>query len=202
MKISTYTGGFVATNSYLIEHEDTAIVFDAAMGTAAWLEQQDVEVSHLLLTHQHWDHVDDVAKLQEKGVKVLSHSDHSEDLIMAKRARETWGLPVNIEEYKADQIVAADEILEIGSLKIKALYVPGHSPDSLAYFIEGHDTVIAGDALFRLGVGRTDFPNGDHDQLMTSIKEQLYTLADETIVYPGHGPETTIGYEKEHNDFV
>jgi len=200
MKISTYTGGFVSTNSYLLSHNDTHILFDASTGSFEWLEEQGIKISHLLLTHQHWDHVDDVAKFQQAGVTVLAHSDPEEDLILEERARTTWMLPIHIETYTINKHITDRQIFNIGEISIEALHVPGHSPDSLCYKI--NDSVFAGDTLFKQSVGRPDLPGGNEQLLLTSIKEKLYTLADDTMIYPGHGPETSIGFEKQHNDFV
>ena len=86
--------------------------------------------------------------------------------------------------------------------ELKVLFTPGHSPGSICFYCPKQQFVIAGDVLFRLSIGRTDLPGGDHETLMNSIREVLYTLPDETIVYPGHGEPTTIGFEKKNNPFV
>src|SRR3712207_6798230 len=98
--------------------------------------------------------------------------------------------------------VGDEELLEVGNLKIKSLYTPGHAPGHLAFYVESEALVLSGDALFAGSVGRTDLFGGSIDLLMRSIDERLLTLPDETKVYPGHGPETTIGDERRHNPFL
>lgn len=91
---------------------------------------------------------------------------------------------------------------EFAGLECKVLSVPGHTPGSVAYYFKKEKSVFAGDTLFLESIGRTDFPFSSHEQLVTSIRSELFSLPDDTIVYPGHGPETSIGYEKEHNAFL
>ena len=91
-------------------------------------------------------------------------------------------------------------ILHVGAINLEVLETPGHTPGGVCYYMDG--LVFVGDTLFRDSVGRTDFPNGSYETLMESIKTQLYKLPDNTMVYPGHGPETNIGYEKQYNPFV
>jgi hydroxyacylglutathione hydrolase len=92
--------------------------------------------------------------------------------------------------------------IEVGGLELRSLYTPGHAPGHIAFYIESEGLLLAGDALFAGSVGRVDLPGGSMEVLMRSIEERLLTLPDETRVYPGHGPETTIGYERVHNPFL
>jgi hydroxyacylglutathione hydrolase len=94
------------------------------------------------------------------------------------------------------------DTVEFGSTSLKVLFCPGHSAGHIVFYNEEEKTVIGGDVLFRESIGRTDLPGGDFDILRRSIKEKLFTLPDDVIVFPGHGPETTIGYEKQHNPFI
>ena len=104
-------------------------------------------------------------------------------------------------KVKADIIeVKQGNHITCGDIDLEVLETPGHTPGGVCYYIEG--LVFVGDTLFRDSVGRTDFPNGSYETLISSIKTQLYTLPDNTMVYPGHGPETNIGYEKQYNPFV
>ncbi|MEI7662998.1 MAG: MBL fold metallo-hydrolase [Bacteroidota bacterium] len=110
--------------------------------------------------------------------------------------------------YKIDQVpepkrfLVANETVLWGNSSLKVLFTPGHAEGSVCLYNEEDGFVVTGDVLFRDTIGRTDLPTGDFDQLMVSIKTRLLTLPDETVVYPGHGPETTIGYEKENNPFI
>ena len=90
----------------------------------------------------------------------------------------------------------------MGNEDLKIIFVPGHAPGHLVFYHEASNQCIAGDTLFRGSIGRTDLPGGDHDLLLSKIKSELFSLPEETIIYPGHGPETTIAFEKTHNPFV
>ena len=94
------------------------------------------------------------------------------------------------------------ETIELGAIKLETLYTPGHAPGHLALYMRDHDIVFSGDALFFGSIGRTDLPGSNHEQLLTSIREQLLTLSDNTRVLSGHGRETTIGFEREHNPYL
>lgn len=200
MEISIYTGGFAATNGYLIQTEETCILFDAPSGVKEWLDKQGVKISHLILTHQHWDHCDDASKFE--NVEIYAYADQSEDFVMQKLARENWGIPLDVKPFQVTKHIKHGETFAIGDTEFKALHVPGHSPDSLAFFCQDEEMCIVGDALFEGGIGRTDFPNGDHKQLLDSIKKHLYTLPKSTTIFPGHGPDTTIETEVKNNPFT
>jgi glyoxylase-like metal-dependent hydrolase (beta-lactamase superfamily II) len=103
---------------------------------------------------------------------------------------------------KVDRHVTDDEVLEVGNLRLRSLYTPGHAPGHLAFYAEEQETVFSGDALFAGSVGRTDLPGGSMDVLMRSISERLLTLPDATRVLSGHGPETNIGRERMTNPFL
>lgn len=198
MKIHTYTGGMVGTNTYLLETSAGLLAFDAPNDLSMFLRQEKLSAEALILTHQHFDHVEDVTKL---GLKTYAFADYAQDLVRDQQARE-WGLPITVDPYKIDHLLEGQSTLQIGELEIQLLHVPGHSPDSVCFHLPEEKILIAGDTLFAGGVGRTDLPHGDHNLLMTGIVEKLYTLPDDTIVYPGHGPSTTIGEEKRSNPFI
>lgn len=198
MKIHSYTGGMVDTNAYLIETTAGLLAFDAPNDLSIFLQQEHLTVEALFLTHQHFDHVEDVVKINRK---THAFSNYSQDLVRDEQARE-WGLPITVEPYKIDHLLEGESTLTIGNLTIDLIHVPGHSPDSICFHFPEEKILIAGDTLFQGGVGRTDLPHGDHDLLMTGIQQKLYSLPDDTIVYPGHGPSTTIGEEKQSNPFI
>ncbi len=103
---------------------------------------------------------------------------------------------------KIDEYIEDGEEVEVGGLRLRSLYTPGHAPGHLAFYIESEGIVLAGDALFAGSVGRADLPGGDGPTLLKSIGDRLLTLPDETVVHPGHGPETTISRERETNPFL
>lgn len=202
MSILSYTGGHVFTNGFIVDHNDTCIVIDAPAYIHEVINDNGLKPTHLLLTHQHFDHTEDVEELQKLGIKVLMHSPYSETLIRQKEARENWGIPVHITPFEADTLLEGESELKIGNLDIKIFHIPGHSPDSIAYYIPELEVVFAGDTLMADSMGRTDLPGGSHEQLVTGIRQHLLTLPAETALCSGHGPVSTIGAEKEGKPFI
>ncbi len=207
LKISSYTGGFFQTNGYLIEGPEGAVLFDAPEGIASWLESREIRISHLFLTHLHYDHVIDVAALKEsQGCLVRAFAQPNDDLTLLSVLKEMIGWPANIEPFEVAETLEGETETEAAGMKFELRHVPGHSPDSLVYLptepVEDEPAMIGGDTLFRGGVGRTDFPHGDHALFFEGIREKLLTLPGETRVYPGHGPATTIAHELASNPFL
>ncbi len=202
MNLETYTGGPVQTNGYILHKSDLCIVIDAPAGIANYLQGHQLKPTHLLLTHQHFDHVDDVNALQKLGATTYAHYPYSPDeIIQEERVTAAFGIPVKIPPFTIDHVISEPSTLNIGDLTFHLSHLPGHSPDSISFHLPDQKQIFAGDALFNGSIGRTDLPGGNHQQLLDSILQNLYTLPDETIVFPGHGPETTIGREKATNPF-
>ncbi len=201
MNLFIHTGGFVQTNGYILADENgRCIVIDAPAGIADFLREKSLKPSHLLLTHQHFDHVEDVAALRADGARVYAFQDYAPEIIMEKRVQE-MGLPIEIPPYEIDEILGGQSSLIIGDDHFDLAHVPGHSPDSISFHLAAESFLFAGDALFSGSIGRTDLPGGNHDQLLDSIRQKLYILPEETAVFPGHGPQTSIGTEKKSNPF-
>ena len=201
MKILVHTGGVFQTNGYILaEDNGTCIVIDAPAETADFLDQNSLQASHLLLTHQHLDHIEDAAKLRAQGVKVLAFQDYAPEIIMEKRLQE-MGLPVEASAFEVDEVIGEITTLRVSDYHFEIHRVPGHSPDSISFYLSSESFLFAGDALFNDSIGRTDLPGGNHEQLLDSIRQKLYSLPDETAVFPGHGPRTSIGREKQTNPF-
>lgn len=176
---------------------------DEAARIAAAVEQTNLDISKIILTHAHIDHVGAVAELvHEYSCPVLAHAE-SEPML---EALPTQAIMMGVkfgEIPKIDTFISDGEIIEIGGgVRLRSLYTPGHSPGHLAFYVESEGLVIAGDALFAGSVGRVDLPGGDGPTLLRSIEERLLTLPDDTVVHPGHGPETTVGHEKSTNPFL
>ncbi len=201
MNLLIHTGGFVQTNGYILTHDDgTCIVIDAPAGIADFLREKSLKPTHLLLTHQHFDHVDDVAALRADGALVFAYQDYAPEIIMEKRIQE-MGIPVKIPPYEVDEVIGENSILEISGHHFNLAHVPGHSPDSISFHLLTESYLFAGDALFNGSIGRTDLPGGNHELLLDSIRQKLYILPEETTIFPGHGPQTSIGTEKKTNPF-
>ncbi|MBO4864406.1 MAG: MBL fold metallo-hydrolase [Eubacterium sp.] len=211
-KLSGVTTGPIGTNCYTVINDDTkeAILIDAT-GRAETLlrasEAAEAKVVAILLTHAHFDHVDGVEGLREKLPDVTVIIGEKDAPLMENPSLNLslafMGIPVSV---KADKTVTDGEILELIGLKIKCIEVPGHTAGGMCYYIESFPfgdsekkVLFDGDTLFHYSIGRSDFPTGDEDTLINSIKEKLFTLPDSTNVFPGHEGETTIGWEKEYN---
>lgn len=202
-RLTHFTGGIAATNGYLLQTEDGALVVDAPEGMAGWLRQQGARADVLLLTHQHFDHVMDAAAIREEhGCPVLAFAPFSRDLTLELLFGMATGMEVMVREFQVDRVLKGRAEVELCGFTWQLLHVPGHSPDSLCFFQGDLGLIFGGDVLFLDGVGRTDFPGGSMELLVAGIQEKLLSLPDETRVFPGHGDATTIGREREENPFL
>ena len=201
MKISTYTGGFVQTNGYLIETPDGNLLIDAPEGISEWVAHRGVRVDDVLLTHQHYDHVTDAAALKAGGACLHAFEDYSSELTLEDTVR-SWGMPISVTPYQIDRHYVMTAPLLIAGLEISLAHIPGHSLDSVSLYLAEHGVVFSGDTLFASSVGRTDLPGGSTAQLLDGITRHLMTLPPRTRVLPGHGPATTIGDEANGNPYL
>lgn len=209
MHVHSFTVGPFAENTYLLTENDSSLVIDPGFFEESEfnsfrrkLEEESSELSAVVLTHAHIDHILGLQRVLESfDVPVyLSDRDHYLWKNSASQA-QMFGLEMKDFDFEPKAIpVQKDWQIDVFSFDIR--YTPGHAPDHVSLYNRKDNFVIAGDALFKEGIGRTDLYKGSYEVLETSIREQLYTLPDETIVYPGHGPETSIGHEKEANPFV
>ena len=214
MKIEAASLGPFETNAYLITSDDgkECIVVDAPQGAAAKLlpliKARGLKLTHLLLTHGHWDHMCEAHAFAAAGAEVLAHRADREliENIEAYKDRYLAMLP---ELSDADfQSVKVRTWLEEGSTFIasgksfESRHVPGHCPGSLLFYCASDQVAFCGDAIFRGSVGRTDLPNGNWNELLTSIRTRIYTLPNETVLHPGHGGRTTVGHEKQTNPYA
>lgn len=159
-----------------------------------------IEIRYILATHGHFDHVGAVAPLKtELKAEFLAHEGDFFFIKDGENAARRWGVDIE-QPPKPDRFIVDEEIIEIGGFQLKVLHTPGHSPGGVSYLYNA--MVFAGDTLFQGSIGRTDFRKGSFEELTKSIKTRLYILPDETIVYTGHGPITTIGDEKRYNPYV
>lgn len=210
IKVKVFTFSPIQENTYVLYNEHKkAIVIDPGCYFPAeqeqlyqFIESTGLEVVQLLNTHCHLDHVFGNKWVYETFKTPLCiHPDEEPMLKMAPLSGEKWGLPFENYNGPIQYLQPGDTIL-LGNDALKVILAPGHSPASICFYCEFESFLIGGDVLFRESIGRTDLPGGNHEQLLTSIKEQLFTLPNDVKVYPGHGLTTTIGHEKRHNPFM
>jgi glyoxylase-like metal-dependent hydrolase (beta-lactamase superfamily II) len=204
LAVNRYELGPIGTNCYVVRAHDRAheaVVVDPGADAPRILEELaalESTCAAILITHGHWDHLGGVAELaQATGAPVYMADD---ERLLLEDVNSFTPPGVELKPYSPDVALQGDEVLELAGMSFETLRVPGHSPAHLAYHTEG--AVFSGDLLFAGSVGRTDLPGADWDTLVESIR----TLADryprDTIVYSGHGPETTIGAELDRNPFL
>ncbi len=201
--IQIYTGGIAATNSYLLTLPGGTLLIDAAGGVAEWLRAAGAKVDVLLLTHQHFDHVLDAAAVQKAhNCRIVAFSAFSRDLTLERLFGAVTGSSVSVPEFAVDELIEGKSDVEACGVTWKLYYVPGHSIDSVCFHGVSENTLFGGDVLFRDGIGRTDFPGGSTRMLLDGIRAKLLILPDDTLVYPGHGPTTSIGVERRQNPYL
>ncbi len=210
LNVKIFTFSPIAENTYLLYNENKeCIIIDPGCYTDKEREEllQFIRIHKLvpallLNTHCHLDHVFGNKFVHEEfGLTLHIHPEEKPVLDFAPAAGLMWNLP--FDNYKGDiKYLHEGETIKTGDDELEILFTPGHSPGSISFYCRKQNFVISGDVLFRLSIGRADLPGGNFNVLAESIRKQLYTLPDETIVYPGHGPETTTGFEKVNNPFV
>ncbi len=201
--------GPVATFGYLVYDEETkeAVIIDAPLQSfepiVKVIEENELAPGALILTHTHWDHTGDAAKFKAAYPNMLVYVHECDQYRMTEPMKHTvWALPFTIEAIDADRHLAHDDMFELGPIHFQVIHTPGHTEGGICLYDEQHKLLFAGDTLFSGSVGRTDLPGGDMDILVQSIEEKLLVLPDDVRVFPGHGPATTIGAERESNPFI
>jgi hydroxyacylglutathione hydrolase len=203
-KIYPLVVGRLQTNCYILQSAKEAIIIDPgdeADRIRRFLAEMGAKATRIIATHTHFDHVLGVEGLKaETGAPFSIHKDDLPMLeAMQARVKQFMGYSVP-PPPKVDSFLKHDDRVILGNETIQVIHTPGHSPGSIS--LAGKNYVFTGDALFNQSIGRTDLPGGDYETLVRSIKERLFKLDDNTTVYPGHGPETTIEDEKLANPFV
>jgi len=209
MYIDYFVVGAYETNCYILRKDRSAkdcLIIDTGLNAAkivVFLNKHKLNPIAVILTHGHIDHIAGLVALQEKftGLKVYIHKLDAEMLA---------GSQDNLSEFvgggfktaSADFLVDDGDIIEQAGIKLEVLHTPGHTPGGICLYAKDEKIAFVGDTLFAGSVGRTDFPGGSMTKLLQSIKEKLLTLPDETIVYTGHGPQTTVAEEKKYNAFL
>jgi glyoxylase-like metal-dependent hydrolase (beta-lactamase superfamily II) len=210
IKVKVFTFSPVQENTYVLYNEQNkAIIIDPGCYFSAeqetlkiFIEDTGLEPERLLNTHCHLDHVFGNKWVHETwGLELYIHPGEETMLKLAPLSGEKWGLPFSNYEGPLHFLNHGDTV-SLGEDELRVILAPGHSPASICFYCEKQQLLIGGDVLFRDSIGRTDLPGGDHATLLNSIRTQLFVLPDAVTVFPGHGPSTTVGYEKENNPFL
>lgn len=209
VKVKTFVFNPFSENTYLL-HDETgeAIIIDPGCydreevgELSAYVEQHGLKPVEIVNTHAHIDHVLGVAALKRKYNIPFALHPLDEPLLRAvKTYASNYGFSV-FEEPEIDHFIHEGETIQFGNTSLKIIFVPGHAPGHVAFVNDADRFVIGGDVLFRMSIGRTDLPGGDHATLLQSIRQELFTLPDDYTVYAGHMEPTTIGFEKRNNPF-
>lgn len=198
-------------NTYLL-YDDTkeCIIIDPGCYTeqekrelARTIETLQLRPVRLINTHCHLDHIfGNHFVATTYGLPLEIHRGELPVLERAPQAAAMYGVPFPEPSPAPSAFIEAGDVVTFGNTQLEVLLTPGHSPASLSFFCRADQFLIAGDVLFQGSIGRTDLPGGDYNTLIRSIREQLLPLGDEVTAYPGHGPATTIGFERLHNPFL
>ncbi len=211
LKIKSFEFNMFPVNCYVVWDDETlqAAVIDAGcyykeeqQTLKKFITDNQLTVVHLLNTHLHLDHVfGNAFMLREFG---LSTEASEKDAFLLPRIGEycrMFGFPLNEDPPAMGKSLADGDKVQIGQQELKVIAVPGHSPGGLVFYSESQQCIFSGDVLFRGSIGRADLEGGNFEQLRDGVMSRLLVLPDETVVYPGHGSTTTIGYEKMNNPF-
>lgn len=198
MDIKTIPVGIYNANCYLLIDQNKCAIIDPggdAEDIIQTIQDNNLMPQFILLTHGHVDHVGAVEALKDKYNILFYINEKDEDLI--KKAGYIFG---DFGKYqKVDGYLTEGKTFQLGSLEIKCIETPGHSPGGMSFLV--NNVIFTGDTLFRDSIGRSDFVGGSHNTLINSIQNKLIVLDPSIYVLPGHGPQSTIGYEKENNPF-
>lgn len=205
IRIKTMVLGPVQTNCYIVnvaENKEAVVIdpADRAEKIYNYLTENDLECKKILLTHGHFDHITAAKNLKKlTGAEIYAHENEKsllKDPDLNASAR--MGYEISIEP---DCLLKDNEEFEAAGLTWQVIYTPGHTGGGVCYYLKNEGVLFSGDTLFYESIGRTDFPTGNLQKLMESVKNRLFVLPDETKVYPGHGWSTTIEHEKSNNPF-
>jgi len=209
IEMQTFSCGYIQTNAYLLtdQHRSEAVLIDAPH--FVWeeispvLQEKQCSLVGLLLTHGHYDHMGGAARIQKMGVPVWGHK-ADKDLYEDPSRMAPYAYPpdLQLEAVEIDNWLVDGQGFELMGERWEVRHTPGHCPGNVFFHLLDHEAVFVGDTLFSGGVGRWDLPGGDGDLLKRMIRERIFTLEDDVMVFPGHGPQTRVGDEKRSNPYV
>jgi glyoxylase-like metal-dependent hydrolase (beta-lactamase superfamily II) len=206
MILHTIPAGMNRTNCYIVGCAEThrGVVIDPGgegQRLVREIERSGLDIQNVLITHAHFDHIGGIADVIEAtGAKLAIHP-NERPLLEAGGGAAMFGLPVKTAP-PPDIELSGGQTIAVGTLDFEVLLTPGHSPGGVTFYEASEGVAFDGDLLFSNGIGRTDLFGGDWETLMHSIKQVLFALPEDTVIYPGHGPATTVGREKRSNPWI
>ena len=211
LEVKKFTFNPFSENTFVISNKSSkAIIIDPGCYYKAeqnelddYISTHQLDIQCVLHTHSHLDHMFGTVHVVEKyNVKLWIHSEDKVTYDSFERVCELYGIPITKVPFQDPVFFDLKNPFQIDDIILQLFFVPGHSPGHVAFYNKENNFVINGDCLFENSIGRTDLPGGNHNTLIQSIKDNLFQLPDETVVYTGHGNETTIGREKRENPFL
>ena len=205
--VQCFTFNAFSENTYVVYDESSACaIIDPGcyepheqQKLSSFIRARALQVVHLINTHAHIDHILGNQYVRATyGVPLALHQQEVPILRSAVEYAPRYGFTA-YKPAKAEKLLTAGDVIQLGNASLSVLHVPGHSPGHIALYSQQGTFCLSGDVLFRGAIGRTDLPGGDHVLLLKSIHQQLFSMGDEVVIYPGHGPSTTIGVEKKDN---
>jgi len=197
--------GLMGVNCYVIGDAHEAVVVDPGSDAGAIMkniEEKSIKVKYIVLTHCHFDHIMAVEELAVKtGAEIIACINEKENLLRAdiNYTNRYSRKPIEIE---ADVYVKNGDVIRSGDCEFSVIETPGHTSGGMCLYCEKEKILISGDTLFNMSIGRCDLATGDEKTLINSIKNKLFTLPEDVLVFPGHGESTSIGFEKNNNPFI
>lgn len=206
-QIYTMPVGQLGANCHFLINEDTKEVLcidtgDDGIKIIDTIRKNNWTLQGILLTHGHVDHISAIADIKAEWSDVKVYAGKEEARLLREPQLNLSTMFGKEVSFEADEVVSHNEMLHVAGFSIQCLETPGHTKGGICYYLEEERMVFTGDTLFYRSIGRTDFPTGNYEELEHSIQDSLYQLPEDTVVYAGHGRQTTIGYEKQHNDYV
>ena len=201
MQLKIFKEPPIDNNNYLLIDEESkeAVLVDCSAADSNVqnsLDEFGAKLKYILLTHGHFDHI---AGIRPTDAKIVMHKNDLRILSQSNQYLSAFGIP-DIKIPEIDIFINDGDILNVGNHKIQVIHPPGHTQGGVCYLI--NNMLFSGDTIFKESVGRCDMEGGDFKQIVKSIKTKIFTLPDDTIIYPGHGEATTVGWEKVHNQFM
>ena len=197
--------GIYAANCYVLADEktkETAVIDPGGdcEDILRLIREENLKPKYIILTHGHLDHIGAVKELKEKTKAMVLIHELDKDMLVDEKKNLSFFVSANIRAVLPDRLLKDGDILELGELKLEIIHTPGHTEGSIC--IKVGDSIFSGDTLFYGSIGRTDLPGGSYNDIINSIKEKILIFKDDTVVYPGHGSSTTVGFERVNNPFL